>query len=77
MPIQLLGHLERCTGPGEPPERSTWLRWREAAALATPAALSRWVQRGVVRVRGERGARQYLLRDVVRHRAWLRTDRRR
>lgn len=66
-PVDLVDHVKkRCTGHREPHPRSRWVTWREALEIgAQPGTLSKWVSRGVVRVRGERFDRQYLLRDLA------------
>lgn len=64
----LLAHVEsRCTGERPaPPQHSKWITWPEARALGVrPFWLTRWVQRGHVRMVGERRARRYLLRDIA------------
>lgn len=69
MPADLLVHLaERCTGPTEPHHTSAWLSWRDALALGVPkATLSRWAATGRVRTRGDKRAREYLLRDIAKN----------
>ena len=71
-PGDLPAHLEaRCPGPREPHPKSRWIPWREARSLGVPKpTLSRWVGSGRVRVRGEPGEREYLLRDIAR--GWFR-----
>ena len=63
----LLEHVaKRCQGPRDPGPGSKWVTWRDAIKMgAPPMALSRWARRGAVRVRGQRGDRQYLLRDLA------------
>jgi len=63
----LLEHVAtRCPGQREPGAGSKWISWREALALGVPrSTMNKWVKRGLVRVRGELQARQYLLRDVA------------
>lgn len=67
MSADLLAHIEqRCTGPREPGPGSKWVSWAEALKLGiSKKALWTWVHRGDVRMRGERGERQYLHRDLV------------
>lgn len=79
MPADLLAHLEhRCPGPREPGPSSKWVTWREALALGVPKmTLSDWVRRGRVRMRGERGDRRYLLRDLSLRIVHWRSGRRR
>jgi hypothetical protein len=64
----LLTHVEsRCTGPRDPHPQSRWVSWRQAIDLgASRMAMGRWIQKGLVRFRGDRLDRQYLLRDVVK-----------
>ncbi len=62
----LLPHLAlRCPEHRDPHPRSRWINWREAIDLGVfPGTMSRWVKRGIVRIRdGEE--RRYLMRDVV------------
>lgn len=75
----LLAHVaQRCTGPREPGPRSVWVSWRDAVAAGVPGhTLSRWTQRGLVRVRGDRQDRRYLLRDLALRVAQQIADRRR
>lgn len=62
----LLGHLERCQGQSEPHPRSRWITSAQVQEMGVPSqTLSFWAGRGVVRFRGERLDRQYLMRDVV------------
>lgn len=78
MPADLLAHVEqRCAGRRDPTLGSKWVSWREARALVPHRTLIRWVDRGVVRVRGDRGDRQYLYRDLATRVAQLRGFRRR
>lgn len=79
MPVDLLNHLElRCTGPREPGPSAKWATHREAVAMGTTKwTLSRWVDRGDVRVKGSRGDRFYLVRDLVLRIARRRSIRRR
>lgn len=67
MPADLLSHLEqRCTGRAEPAPSSKWIPHREVMAMGVPrVTLSRWVERGFVRVTGERQDRKYLYRDLA------------
>ena len=66
MPADLLAHLEqRCAGPREPGPGAKWINWQEASAIVPKRTLVRWIDRGYVRVRGERGDRQYLHRDLA------------
>jgi hypothetical protein len=66
-PEGLLQHqAERCPGKPAPHPRGKWVTFREALQLgANRGRLSRWVERGRVRVDGQRGGRRYLLRDVA------------
>lgn len=66
-PADLLTHLaERCPGRRDPHPASAWVTWRQALALGVPrATLSRWVDRGLVRCRGEAQDRRYLMRDLA------------
>lgn len=68
-PVDLMPHIqERCGGQREPHHRSKWLAWKEALALGVEKhTLSRWVAAGLVRTRGAKGSRQYLLRDVAQN----------
>jgi hypothetical protein len=78
MPADMPSHLERCGGPREPGVGSKWITWQEALALGAPArSIVRWRQRGLIRTRGGRGDRQYLLRDLVKRVASRRYERRR
>lgn len=78
MPVDLLAHQERCEGPREPGPGSKWINHRDAIARGVPrGTLSRWVDKGLVRVRGGRGEREYLLRDVAKKIAQRRGFRRR
>lgn len=67
LPVDFLAHLrERCLGSPDPGPSAKWVSWRDAIALKVPReTLSRWVERGFVRMRGERGDREYLLRDLA------------
>lgn len=78
-PADLLAHMaQRCPGPREPGPGARWIPWREAvAAGVAPQTLSFWARRRQVRYRGERGDRQYLLRDLALRIAQRRLDRRR
>jgi hypothetical protein len=73
----LVRHLEaRCPGPREPHPRSRWVSWREAISLGVAEpTMSRWIRRGLVRVRGAPQERQYLLRDLAHHLAERRARR--
>jgi len=75
----LLAHVtRRCPGPPAPHPHSHWVNWRDALAVGLPrTTLTRWVNRGEIRVRGERRERQFLLRDLALRMAWRRIDRRR
>lgn len=78
MPADLLAHLEeRCTGPRDPGPGSQWITWREARSLVPKRTLVRWIDSGRIRFKGDRGDRQYLLRDLVKNVARRRLDRRR
>ncbi len=79
MPVDLLAHLaQRCPGRREPVPGDQWLTSAEVLELGVPKqTLSDWVTRDEVRVRGERGDREYLLRDVVLMIAQQRRKRRR
>lgn len=78
MPMDLLAHLDRCTGPREPGPGSRWVGWSEAHALGVPeGTLKRWVDEGRVRFRGDRGERQYLHGDLVEEIAYRKRKRRR
>lgn len=78
MPADLLAHLEqRCPGPREPGPGSKWVNWREARSLVPERTLVRWVDRGFVRVKGDRGDRQYLYRDLAKRVSQMRGFRRR
>lgn len=78
MPADLLAHIEqRCAGPREPGPGAKWVNWREARAIVPERTLVRWVERGFIRVRGERGERQYLHRDLATRVSQMRGFRRR
>lgn len=78
MPDDLLNHLERrCTGPREPGPGSKWVNWRDALALVPEKTLRRWVKAKHVRVKGTRGDRLYLRRDLVKRLALRRISSRR
>lgn len=77
MPVDMLSHLERCPGPREPEPRDKWVGWNEARAIVPKRTLVRWIDRGLVRFRGERGDRQYLYRDLAARVSQLRGFRRR
>lgn len=64
---ELLEHVDqRCTGRRPVHPRSRWLSWREAMELGvSESTLRRWVDLGLVRIKGQRWKRRYLLRDVV------------
>ncbi len=64
----LLTHVqERCTGTKLPHQFSRWIDHAEALRLGVRRQnLSRWVTRGIVRIRPTPRGRQYLKRDVVR-----------
>lgn len=68
-PADLLAHVaHRCPGPRDPGPAAVWVGWRDATRLGIlPPRLTRMVARGEVRVRGERGDRRYLLRDLAIH----------
>jgi hypothetical protein len=72
MPVDLNPHMsERCQGPREPGPGAKWISHRDALVRGVQrGTLSKWVDRGVVRVRGERGDRQYLLEDLAMRIAW-------
>ena len=67
LPEDLLAHQsERCPGRGEPHHLSRWITWGDAIKLGVArGTLSRWVRKGHVRSRGEKGQRKYLARDVI------------
>lgn len=78
MPADLLAHLEhRCSGPREPGPGAKWVNWREARSIVPARTLVRWVERGFVRVRGGRGDREYLHRDLATRVSQMRGFRRR
>lgn len=57
---------QRCEGPRAPHPGSQWVSWKQALALnVLPGTMSKWVKRGMVRVRGELHTREYLLRDIA------------
>jgi hypothetical protein len=64
---ELLEHVEtRCPGPREPNPNASWITWRQALAMGVPrVTMNRWVTSGLVRVRSELQAREYLLRDLA------------
>lgn len=65
-PADLIEHVrKRCTGPREPGPGSKWITLREALEVVPRGTLARWTKTGVVRVRGERQERMYLLRDLA------------
>jgi hypothetical protein len=76
----LLEHIEtRCPGPREPNPSASWVSWRQAVAMGVPReTMFRWARQGLVRFRGERQDRRYLLRDLAvslaRRRAQQRRD---
>lgn len=67
----LVHHLDRCTGPRAPHPLSRWINLREARRMGViPSTLTRWVQRGLVRISvrvapGLHPERRYLQRDVA------------
>jgi hypothetical protein len=73
---ELIEHLEkRCTGPREPGPGSKWISLPEAIALgASRRTLFWWTRRGLVRVKGRRRSRMYLLRDMAIRLARRRVD---
>lgn len=78
MPTDLLSHMEqRCSGPREPGPGAKWVSWQEARSIVPERTLVRWIERGFVHVRGERGDRQYLHRDLATRVSQLRGFRRR
>ncbi len=78
MPVDLLAHQEqRCAGRPEPGPGAKWVPWREARAVVSERTLIRWVERGFVRFRGERGDREYLYRDLAIRVSQMRGFRRR
>lgn len=78
MPADLVAHVrERCAGPREPGPGSKWIGWKEARSIVPARTLVRWVARGLIRVRGGRGDRQYLHRDLVTRASQMRGLRRR
>ena len=81
MPGDLLRHLaERCPGASEPGPAAKWIAWRDALAIADDVprrTLAFWASNGDVRTRGDRGDRQYLLRDLALRVALRRLARRR
>jgi hypothetical protein len=78
MPVDLLAHMDqRCAGVREPGPSAKWVGWREARALVPERTLVRWVDRGFVRFRGDRGERQYLYGDLAKRVSQLRGFRRR
>ncbi len=75
--VYLIKHVTRCTGPREPNRHSKWVSWRDAMRMGVPReTMSRWVKRGLVRVRGELQDREYLLRDIALRVAARRQQRR-
>lgn len=71
-------HVSRCPGRREPGPGSKWVTYREALAFGVPKrTLVRWVRRGHVRVKGGRGDRLYLLRDLTTRIVQQRASRRR
>lgn len=78
MPEDLLGHMQRCGGPGEPGPRDKWVDARHPLVRGVPEQTrSYWVKRGFVRVRGGRMDREYLLRDLAKRIAFRNGFRRR
>ena len=76
----LLEHMDkRCPGPRSPHPASKWISWRQARSLGVlPGTLSRWVNRGLVRVAGDQPqCRLYLAKDIVVRLAALRAQQRR
>jgi hypothetical protein len=70
----LLRHIEEtCQSETEIHPLSKWVSWSDVMGLeVSGSTLRRWVEYGNVRTRGERGAREYLLRDVTLRIAMLR-----
>lgn len=68
MPADMPAHLaQRCTGRRDPHPAATWVTWADALRLVgVRGTLAKWVQRGMVRTKGEVHDRRYLLRDLVR-----------
>lgn len=66
-PADLLAHLsERCPGRRDPHPASAWVTWRQALAMGVlRGTLSKWVDRGLVRIKGDAQDRRYLMRDLV------------
>lgn len=68
MPEQHQAHRERCTGLREPEPLDKWATEAELPRLGVQVEdARRAVSLGVLRVRGEGSAREYLLRDVARY----------
>jgi hypothetical protein len=77
MPIDMPAHLQRCQ-PREPGPLDKWVSARDPIVRDIPKATrSRWVERGFVRVRGDRMDREYLLRDLAKRIAFREGFRRR
>lgn len=78
-PADLLRHVnQRCPGPRPPGPASKWISHGEAlAAGVNRQTLSFWAAHGDVRTRGQRGGKQYLLRDLSHRIVIQRLSRRR
>jgi hypothetical protein len=65
-PEDMQAHQQRCQGRPAPHARSKWVTFQEALQLgAERKTLSRWVERGRVRIQGAKGQRRYLARDIA------------
>jgi hypothetical protein len=64
-PAELVAHREQPCDRREPHPAAKWVTWREALSMAPKRSMLRWIKRGAVRFRGERGERLYLLRDIA------------
>lgn len=75
----LVSHVaERCPGASEPGPAANWVDRKYVEKLGVPAqTLHYWARRGLVRTRGDRMDRKYLLRDLARRVVIRRLDRRR
>jgi hypothetical protein len=75
--VDLARHAGACPGHRPAHPLSRWVSWSEARRLGIPrATMGRWIERGDVQVQGERRARRYLLRDLVKRMAARQSRRR-
>ena len=66
-PEDVPGHIDRCPGRAPPHPRARWVAFKQALKMGVPKKdLLELVGAGIIRTKGEKGSRRYLLRDVAK-----------